>query len=166
MGQDKTMADGSDQIEAIESQNQYNALLQSHVLGIEDPFINNMYGDDDENSPGLTGSSQMTIMRSNEKPPSFKKMAFHRPFSSLDNVILPIKSHRKIAKTPYKVLDAPALKDDYYLNLLDWSSQNVLAVGLASNIYLWSATTSRVTKLADLGPENSVASIQWSKRGS
>jgi cell division cycle 20-like protein 1 (cofactor of APC complex) len=63
------------------------------------------------------------------------------------------------------VLDAPALKDDYYLNLLDWSSSNILAVGLASNIYLWSASTSRVTKLADLGSDNSVASIQWSKRG-
>ena len=76
-----------------------------------------------------------------------------------------MKNQRKIPKTPFKVLDAPALKDDYYLNLLDWSSSNILAVGLASNIYLWSATTSRVTKLADLGPDNSVASIQWSKRG-
>ena len=82
----------------------------------------------------------------------------------IDSVV-PIKTHRKIAKTPFKVLDAPALKDDYYLNLLDWSSQNVLAVGLASNIYLWSATTSRVTKLTDLGPENSVASLSWAKRG-
>ena len=58
---------------------------------------------------------------------------------------------REISKTPYKVLDAPALKDDYYLNLLDWSCQNMLAVGLASNIYLWQASTSRVTKLTDLG---------------
>ena len=71
---------------------------------------------------------------------------------------------RKIAKTPYKVLDAPALKDDYYLNLLDWSAQNTLAVGLSSNIYLWSATNSRVTKLTDLN-QNSAASIAWSKRG-
>jgi len=28
---------------------------------------------------------------------------------------------RKINKEPYKVLDAPNLIDDYYLNLLDWS---------------------------------------------
>lgn len=32
--------------------------------------------------------------------------------------------------TPFKVLDAPNLKDDYYLNLLDWSWQDFLAVGL------------------------------------
>lgn len=73
---------------------------------------------------------------------------------------------REIAKTPFKVLDAPALKDDYYLNLLDWSSSDMLAVGLASNIYLWQASTSRVSKLTDLGPDNSVSSISWSKRGS
>ncbi len=28
------------------------------------------------------------------------------------------------------MLDAPALQDDFYLNLVDWSAQNVLAVGL------------------------------------
>lgn len=30
-------------------------------------------------------------------------------------------SKRKISKTPFKILDAPALQDDFYLNLLDWS---------------------------------------------
>jgi len=31
---------------------------------------------------------------------------------------------------PFKVLDAPQLQDDFYLNLVDWSSTNILAVGL------------------------------------
>lgn len=31
------------------------------------------------------------------------------------------KKIRKIQKAPYKVLDAPALQDDFYLNLIDWS---------------------------------------------
>ena len=30
----------------------------------------------------------------------------------------------------YQVLDAPALQDDFYLNLVDWSLNNTLAVGL------------------------------------
>ena len=29
---------------------------------------------------------------------------------------------RKVSKVPYKVLDAPGLQDDFYLNLVDWSS--------------------------------------------
>ena len=47
-------------------------------------------------------------------------------------------------------------QDDFYLNLVDWSSLNVLAVGLGTCVYLWSACTSKVTKLCDLGPEDSV----------
>lgn len=43
------------------------------------------------------------------------------------------------------MLDAPELQDDFYLNLVDWSSQNVLAVGLGSCVYLWSACTSQVS---------------------
>lgn len=42
------------------------------------------------------------------------------------------------------MLDAPALADDFYLNLVDWSAQNLLAVGLDSCVYLWSAHTSKV----------------------
>lgn len=72
---------------------------------------------------------------------------------------------RKIGKLPYKVLDAPALQDDYYLNLIDWSTQNSLAVGLSSSVYLWNANNSKVTKLCDLGVANTVTSVSWSLKG-
>jgi len=32
----------------------------------------------------------------------------------------PQKRPRRIQKVPFKVLDAPALQDDFYLNLVDW----------------------------------------------
>lgn len=86
-------------------------------------------------------------------------------FQEEDLLSAPYKQQRKIPKVPFKVLDAPALQDDFYLNLVDWSSNNVLAVGLGSCIYLWSATTSKVTKLYDLGSQDSVTSVQWSNRG-
>ena len=41
---------------------------------------------------------------------------------------------RKIPKVPFKVLDAPELQDDFYLNLVDWSSTNVLGVGLGTSV--------------------------------
>ncbi len=80
---------------------------------------------------------------------------------------MPQKRKRKIAKVPFKVLDAPSLADDFYLNLVDWSSLNVLAVGLGSCVYLWSACTSKVTKLCDLGAssQDSVTSVSWTQRG-
>uniref|UniRef100_A0A4W4H3M1 Fizzy-related protein homolog n=1 Tax=Electrophorus electricus TaxID=8005 RepID=A0A4W4H3M1_ELEEL len=78
----------------------------------------------------------------------------------------PRKPMRKISKIPFKVLDAPELQDDFYLNLVDWSSLNVLSVGLGTCVYLWSACTSQVTRLCDLSVEgDSVTSVGWSERG-
>ncbi|ELU13266.1 hypothetical protein CAPTEDRAFT_217889 [Capitella teleta] len=78
----------------------------------------------------------------------------------------PRKAVRKISKIPFKVLDAPELQDDFYLNLVDWSSQNVLSVGLGSCVYLWSACTSQVTRLCDLSVDgDSVTSVSWNERG-
>ncbi|KAG9323666.1 hypothetical protein KVV02_002962 [Mortierella alpina] len=81
-------------------------------------------------------------------------------------LLSPKKAPRAISKVPFKVLDAPELKDDFYLNLVDWSSQNVLGVGLGSCVYLWSALTSKVTQLCDLGETDNVTSISWISMGS
>ncbi|KAL5717309.1 Protein FIZZY-RELATED 3 [Ranunculus cassubicifolius] len=80
--------------------------------------------------------------------------------------LTPPKPPRKVPKTPHKVLDAPSLQDDFYLNLVDWSSQNVLAVGLGTCVYLWTASNSKVTKLCDLAPTDSVCSVHWTREGS
>lgn len=81
----------------------------------------------------------------------------------------PKKAFRKISKNPFKVLDAPELATDFYLNLVDWSSTNLLGVGLGSCVYLWSASTSQVTKLCDLKEieedGTAVTSVSWSERG-
>lgn len=72
---------------------------------------------------------------------------------------------RKIPKTPFKVLDAPNLQDDFYLNLVDWSSQNVLSVALGSCVYMWDANNNKVSKFCDLAPTASVSSINWHPKG-
>lgn len=38
-------------------------------------------------------------------------------------------------------------------------------MGLGSSVYLWSASSNKVTKLYDLGSNDSVASVQWSQSG-
>lgn len=72
-------------------------------------------------------------------------------------------SKRKISRVPYKILDAPGLQDDFYLNLVDWSSTNILSVGLGSCVYLWSANTSKVSMLCDV--EETVTSVTWAAPG-
>ncbi|GMI35073.1 hypothetical protein TeGR_g2528 [Tetraparma gracilis] len=43
---------------------------------------------------------------------------------------------RHIPSAPSRILDAPDLLDDYYLNLLAWNDQNVLAVSLSQTVYV------------------------------
>ena len=91
------------------------------------------------------------------------------PNNPLNNLYGPYyyeRRKRKIGKSPTKVLDAPALQDDFYLNLVDWSCQNILAVGLGPCVYLWSGTTSCVTQLCDLSSSDDVVtSVAWSEGG-
>ena len=51
----------------------------------------------------------------------------------------PQKLMRQIPSAPSRILDAPDIVDDYYLNLISWSSANVLAVALGPSVYLWNA---------------------------
>uniref|UniRef100_A0A061SLY3 Cell division cycle 20-like protein 1, cofactor of APC complex n=1 Tax=Tetraselmis sp. GSL018 TaxID=582737 RepID=A0A061SLY3_9CHLO len=97
-------------------------------------------------------------------PYSSSPVGQQSPFGS--SLSSPQATLRKIARSPFKVLDAPCLRDDFYLNLVDWSSQNVLAVGLGPAVYLWNAYTSKVTKLCDLGINDDVCSVSWTQRGS
>ncbi len=63
--------------------------------------------------------------------------------------------YKSIPKISYKVLDAPNLRDDFYLQLIDWSKQNLLAVGLDNKLYTWNAKLSKVSFIAELSKEGS-----------
>ncbi|KAK4056684.1 WD repeat-containing protein slp1 [Microbotryomycetes sp. JL221] len=67
-------------------------------------------------------------------------------------------SRRRVATAPERVLDAPGLVDDYYLNLLDWSSTNLVAIGLGESVYIWNAESGDVSLLCSVGPNEADAS--------
>lgn len=72
---------------------------------------------------------------------------------------------RRILTAPERVLDAPGLVDDYYLNLLDWSSNNQVAIGLERNVYVWNAESGSVSQLLETSPDTYVSSVKWSADG-
>jgi cell division cycle 20, cofactor of APC complex len=72
------------------------------------------------------------------------------------------KSSRHISSAPERILDAPDLQDDYYLNLLDWSAKNVLSVALGQTVYLWNAGDGSINELMSLeNEEDYVSSVSW-----
>ena len=84
------------------------------------------------------------------------------------------KIYRKIPKTPFRVLDAPNLIDDYYLNLLDWGKENIIAVALSDEIYLWNDTKTKASLLMTYTNNNSISedisnniitSLSWMENG-
>lgn len=76
-------------------------------------------------------------------------------------LLSPQKKPRSISKVPYRVLDAPELSDDFYLNLVDWGLQDILAVGLGDSVYLWDGATQSVDRLCDLSNKDKVTSLNW-----
>jgi len=83
--------------------------------------------------------------------------------SSQQLLLSPRKQPRAVSKVPYKVLDAPELADDFYLNLVDWGSSNMLGVGLGHSVYMWNSTTGKVVKLCELA-DDTVTSVNWIQR--
>lgn len=69
---------------------------------------------------------------------------------------------RHIATTPDRILDAPSLLEDFYLNLIDWGSNNTLAVALSDTVYLWNANTGEIDQLCETtGLDDCVTSVSW-----
>ena len=146
----------------------YSHLLHSRILGDEN-YNCEAWDNTIPNAKNFKGYSSKNILKFKSTTKKKNENDENRmsvfgidtdPISSLS-----LKNERRISKVPYKVLDAPQLQDDFYLNLVDWSSQNILVVGLANSVYIWSACTSRVTKLCEIQGNETVSSLGWNQRG-
>ena len=103
----------------------YSMLLRSELLGpdqLPSPSYRSL-GADQQPSP-----QQRNLFRFRASPTARDENAAFSlsPVGQDSQRVLasPRKAPRKISTVPYKVLDAPALQDDFYLNLVDWSSFN------------------------------------------
>lgn len=88
--------------------------------------------------------------------------------SSLSKLLRPsVASARakKIPTAPERVLDAPNIVDDFYLNLVAWSLTNLIVIGLEDAVYVWNALTGSVGLLCEV-PGKIVTSLRWSDDGS
>lgn len=71
-----------------------------------------------------------------------------------------------------RILDAPELRPDFYLNILDWSSLNIVAVALNEIVYLWNASDGAIMELCELAKDESneedihyITSVCWMANG-
>uniref|UniRef100_A0A8C8ZU39 Cell division cycle 20B n=1 Tax=Prolemur simus TaxID=1328070 RepID=A0A8C8ZU39_PROSS len=58
------------------------------------------------------------------------------------------------------------LRNDYYLNILDWSFQNLVAIALGSAVSIWNGENHKRTEIIDLSLTcNYISSVSWIKQG-
>jgi cell division cycle protein 20 (cofactor of APC complex) len=67
-----------------------------------------------------------------------------------------------ISTSAERVLDAPNLRDDFYLSLLDWSTSNMIALALEGAVYTWNPVTMEANMLVDYTTSKYISSVSWS----
>jgi cell division cycle protein 20 (cofactor of APC complex) len=108
-----------------------------------------------EQSPSSYGSPEKTLMR----PLEVSNLSCY-PSSPSSKAARPMRS---LPSGPSRILDAPDLVDDYYLNLLSWGDNNIIAVALQKSVYLWHASDGSIDQLCTLdeNDDDYVTSVEW-----
>ncbi|KAJ3701778.1 hypothetical protein LUZ61_005483 [Rhynchospora tenuis] len=76
--------------------------------------------------------------------------------------VQPIKQHRYIPKEPEKTMDVSDIACDWQLNLLDWGSNNIIAIAVDDTVYLWNATTKSISEMMTVdGASYPITSVSW-----
>ncbi len=155
--------------ELSDSQKAYRSLLQNQLLGVNDEYTIHQLCGTTHLFHDYPYDQRFSLLKArankeNATAAAGCKLPTCCGFLEDEQLLAPVREDRKISRVPFKVLDAPALQDDFYLNVVDWSQQGLLAVGLGPCVYLWSPQ-GKVTKLSDVGPSNSVTSVGWALNG-
>ncbi|KAM0678091.1 ubiquitin-protein transferase activating protein [Binucleata daphniae] len=73
---------------------------------------------------------------------------------SHSKLVTSLRSKRLLSRTishePNKILDAPGVIDDFYMNILDWSYTNKVSIALGDTLYQYDYNTKNVNKLLQL----------------
>ena len=159
----QTNAQEQSKKELIASKNHYSALLEAHIISDFDSSTCDTQEKFSASFSKHKASLNFLKYKKSKRSISEKVMNGYTPFQENTFETTKISINKKINKLPYKILDAPSLVDDYYLNLLDWSSTNNVAIGLDSTVYVWSASTNKAYKVHEAASSCSISSVGWNE---
>ncbi len=177
--------EGDDNANEVDNRNSliYNELLKSNVLKENNNTLLNKLSinskiDFQKNSKNQIIKSKLFSWKKESIPKSnFCYELFNNQKENLNNINnnSEYKNQRKINQKPYKELLTSNLIDDFYLNLLDWSSKDQIAVGCTTSVVLWNnnKTQSEILLNYPCGNleesenfvEKYVSSLIWSNEG-
>jgi cell division cycle protein 20 (cofactor of APC complex) len=139
------------------------------LLQISQQDHKNKENDDNDNNQGESNGNTIKATQTAISEALIGDISNHRILSYQDKAPLPAEGYVNTLKVLYsstkhgastkkpsrylptsaeRILDAPDIINDYYLQLLDWNSNNILAVALSSELYLWNATSGQFAVIA------------------
>lgn len=147
----------------------YSDILEKEIFNM-DNCLNDNYSDNGL-SAEKSNSKKTKFLNFNQKKEN-KNSLSPVPYNSNrakipdTELIKTIKHSRRIPKQPVKVLDAPGIADDYYSNILDWSSNDIIGVSLMNSLYLWKNTkgNNQVVNLSEF-ESHVFCSIKFARNG-
>lgn len=71
----------------------------------------------------------------------------------------------QIPSEPFRILDTPGIQDNYYSNVLAWSSLNFISICLSNVIYLFNYETSEFDQLYEADDDENITSLTYSLDG-
>ena len=161
----------------------YNELLKSNVLkenniSLINKLNNNCKIDFNKENQNEIIKTKLFSWKKEIKPKSnFCQELFNNQKENLNNINnnSEFKNQKKVSQKPYKELITSNLIDDFYLNLLDWSSNDQIAVGCTTSVVLWNNNKTQSEILLNYPCENLeesenyvekyVSSLIWSNEG-
>ena len=161
----------------------YNELLKSNVLkenniSLINKLNNNCKIDFNKANQSEIIKTKLFSWKKEIKPKSnFCQELFNNQKENLNNINnnSEFKNQKKVSQKPYKELITSNLIDDFYLNLLDWSSNDQIAVGCTTSVVLWNNNKTQSEILLNYPCENLeesenyvekyVSSLIWSNEG-
>ena len=117
-------------------------------------------------SEEIVGSSTARVLAFKSKAPAPREGYYNdlRVLYSGNRTVAPRTQSRHISSRPVRVLDAPGLSDDFYVNVLDWSVNNHVAVALADQVYIWNSESGEIAPLT-AAAGNAPTSLSFSADG-
>ena len=125
---------------------------------------NSLIGDEKDENALFRSILEINLNQNHKKIRSSDSLLLNFNY---DQILYPDMSKfktRTVPKQPFKVLDAPHLQDDYYVNIIDWSQSNTISVGLGNGCYLWSFNNNLVEKVSELDENNLITSLTWNMK--
>jgi cell division cycle protein 20 (cofactor of APC complex) len=114
---------------------------------------------------GELGNSKILSFSEKPKPPPPALSQLRTIYSQKREGSLKLQRDRAIRTQPDRILDVPNLVDDFYLNVLDWSNNGVIGIGLTNEMYLLDYARLTSSLLFTLNPEIYISSVSWGSNG-